>query len=223
MNTWKCTCSFFPSPLIAPEISLYIHKQQPNCLNIKARESLTTEVDRDQEGKPGIINQPPVLLEPTHDPAAMWRTEFSTLTPSFQKPDHNNQALVIPQGKCTCSVYLIERKGWQRYKQKKKQCSEYFVFVNVQLALSLTFGIEMGLTGGWGRIECCWKERGMLRMKVRQTTQNSSLLNFNLLDKNNSKWGTEYAWGREGILSFSGDSSLNGIANYVSHRSVQFS
>lgn len=150
----------------------------------------------------------------------MWKIEFPTPAPCLQKPDHNNQAIIIPQGKPTCSVYLIERKGWQRCKQKGEKWAQSILY----LSMCSWHGSDPWYWNGTG----CG-ERGLLRregwgrMKVRQTTRNFSLLNFNLLDKNNSKWGTEYAWGREGILSFSGDSSLNGIANYVSHCSVQFS
>ena len=103
---------------------------------------------------------------------------------------------------------------------REKNVLRVFVFVSAQLALGWPAVLK------WDRLgegEILKREENAEDESETQTTQNSSLLNFNLLDKNNSKWGTEYAWGLEGILSFSGDSSLNRIANYVSHCSVQFS
>lgn len=145
----------------------------------------------------------------------MWQSEFPTEAWLQQPNGHNSPG----------QTYLLRLSNWEERLTKvlargKKMCSEYFVFVTVQLAPGWPAILKWNWLGGAGS---CWKERRMWRMKMRQTTQNFFLLNFNLLDKNNSKWGTEYAWGREGILSFSGDSSLNGIANYVSHCSVQFS
>lgn len=122
--------------------------------------------------------------------------------------------------------YLLSVSNWEEgvtkvTNRRGKNVLRVFCICQCAGGMGVTHGIEMGQAVG--REGCCCREKRMWGMKGRQTTQNFPLLNFNLLDKNNSKWGTEYAWSREGILSFSGDSSLNGIANYVSHCSVQFS
>lgn len=97
---------------------------------------------------------------------------------------------------------LLSWPNWEErltsYKQEKKMCS-VFCICQCAVGIGMTCCIEMRLADGRGG---CWKERRVWRMKVRQTTQNFFLLNFNLLDKNNSKWSTAYAWGRGGILSF---------------------
>lgn len=175
------------------------------------------KADGDQERKCTIINQSPLQHRPiTHDPVTTWQKESSTEAWPQHPNGHNSPGNMHLPSLSSWEKRLT--KAWAR--EEKKKCAQSILYLS-------TWGWHRGDLLYWngtgvGR-GSCWKERRMQRIKVRQTTQNFFLLNFNLLDKNNSKWGTEYAWGLEGILSFSGDSSLNGIANYVSHCSVQFS
>lgn len=137
---------------------------------------------------------------------------------SREKPDHSRPMAVISQGKRTCSGYLIERRRCQ-VTSKRKKCAQGVLYLSM---CSWHRGDLLYWNGtGWEGL----KGRVLLKRGESETDNSDffSFWNFNLLDKNNSKWGTEYAWGREGILSFSGDSSLNRIANYVSHCAVQFS
>lgn len=106
--------------------------------------------------------------------------------------------VIIPQGKRTCSVDLIEKKGWQ-VTSKRKRGAQSILYLSM-CSWHWDDMLYCNETSWWAG--GCWKERRVWRMKVRQTTQNFFLLNFNLLDKNNSKWSSAYAWGRGGILSF---------------------
>lgn len=207
MNRGKCIW-------LRHHVSLHIHRQKPNYLEQpgKWKPNPTRRIETRRKSIGSSIN----LQFGTNlsDPVTMWQTAFPAEAWP-QKPNGHN----FPGQTYLLSLSSLKGKV-DKGTSERKNVLRVLCICHCAVGIGVTCYIEMGLDG-WVRGAA--EERRMRGMKMRQTTQNFFLLNFNLLDKNNSKWGTEYAWGREGILSFSGDSSLNGIANYVSHCSVQFS